>query len=243
MKTQAKIIGKDEHNNDVVTIVRKPDRKLLQEGQKIYSQTVRISLAAGYLFKTALEKYLVEQGIWGEEDEKNIAKLRDEIFEKTQYIKTGKKDGNVLKLTEARDIAYEVRVLRRRINEINEKRNSFDLVTVEESASNCQFDFLCSRSFFKEDGSLVFENVEQYNAHSHLDWVQKCAHQLMCFQFGINENWTAELIENKFLIERGFIDPETLMSKELMVELEKIKEEEAKPEQVAQFLDENGQLV
>lgn len=243
MKTQAKIIGKDENNNDVVTIVRKPDRKLLQEGQKIYSQTVRLSLAAGYLFKSALEKYLVEQGVWSEEDEKNITKLRDEIFEKTQYIKTGKKDGNVLKLTEARDIAYDIRVLRRRINEINEKRNAYDLVTVEETASNAQFDFLCSRSFFKEDGSRVFDDTEQYDSHSHLDYVQKCAHQLMCFQFGINENWTAELIENKFLIERGFINPTTLMSLELEQELKKIELEEANPEEPAKFLDDQGNLV
>ncbi|MEK7500343.1 MAG: hypothetical protein AAB649_07135, partial [Patescibacteria group bacterium] len=77
---------------------------------------------------------------------------------------------------------------------------------------------------------------------SEQEYVQKAAYELMSLLYNIDSDWQKKTIENAFLAKFGFIDETTLMSKELMAELDKIKEEEAKPEEPAKFLDENGNL-
>lgn len=244
IKNQKVVEGKNAQGNVVKVIVRKPDRDLLNKAQRIYAHTVKMALESGYMFKSALEKKLKEQGVFTDEDHLEINRLREEIFNLTEQLKTGKdKDGNTLKLNDAKSIAYNIRGLRNKINSINEKRTSLEQYTVEESAENARFDFLASKSLLKEDGSLWFNSVEEYDAASGEDYVQKSAYTLMSMLYGVDEDWQKNLIENKFLLKYNFVNPDTLLSVELEEALKKMEESESGLSEEPKFLDDNGNLV
>lgn len=243
MTNQKVIEGKDNSGQSVKVVVKRPNKALVTKAQQIYSQCVRLGLQNGLMFAASLDNYMKEQKIWGEEQESQISEWRNKIFDLTQQLKSGKdKDGNTLKVSEGKNIAYEIRILKNKINELNAVKNGLADNTVESVADNSRFDFLATNSIFREDGSLVFNNVEEYSACSDQEYVQKAAYELMSMLYNIDGDWMKKTTENSFLIKFGFIDEETLMSKDLMQELKKIEEEEKVVTEEPIFVDDRENL-
>ena len=217
IKNQVVVEGKDNAGTIQKVIVRRPNKALLTKGQNLYSQCIKLGLQNGLMFAATLENYMREQKIWGPEQENAVSNLRDQIFNLTTQLKTGKNtNGEILKVEDGKNIAYEIRVLKNRINELNSVKSSLSDNTVESVADNSRFDFLATNSIFREDGNLVFSNVDEYSNCSEQEYVQKAAYELMSLLYNIDSDWQKKTIENAFLAKFGFIDETTLMSKELM---------------------------
>lgn len=186
---------------DLVLYIQRPDRNVFQKAQRASNRIFRESLNSGAMLKSELDPYLRERGIWDDEKEEKLNVLDKAIDDNLLKLKKGG-----IKKSEGKDIALEIRRQRLERTIMVAQRDQLDDFTVEAQCQNEFFDCLVSECTFNEEGERYFSGLDDYKAQAHEDYVAKVAAALSSLLYGIKENWRAELPENKFLKEYGFIN-------------------------------------
>lgn len=222
-------------------IVRKPTSKIVSEAQiessKMFSKLVKGG--GDILFRSQLDEHMVQTGLWDDEKTKRLIELSKEIDNNQKKLASGG-----IKLSEAKEIALELRVARFRYDNLTSIRNNLDENTVEGQAENVRFDTIAINCILDEQGQPVFDNVYDYRDDTR-PHVFEAASKLASLMYNISENPQKDLPENKFLLEYGFVnDNLELVDKDgNLIDsegnlLEKEEEVKFKP-----FLDEEGEEV
>lgn len=186
--------------------ITKPNAKQLAEAQ-VYASKVFAKLINEEengkpvaLVRAKLMDYMVKTGLWSEEKENELISLQKEIMEKENVL-----SGGGIKLSEAKRIALDIRILRAKQFELVAKKNELDSHTAEGTAENARFDFLASVCLLDEEGNRLFPSVEVYKQNED-EHVYRAAFELASMISVADPNYEAKLPENKFLKEYGFID-------------------------------------
>lgn len=201
IKNRIKIESKDTDGKKVTVYVTRPTREENSKAQMLASKVFREAISSGALVRVALEKLLIDQGIWSEEKQQQVDKIDKEIVEKLTKLK-----GGGIKLSNAKQLAIDIRLLRLRKNGIMAERNSHDEYTAEAQSDNAKFDYLASVCIKNEKGEPFFNSIEEYRANGEQPFVFQAASKLAGMLYGIDDNWEANLPENKFLKEYEFIN-------------------------------------
>ncbi|MBU2060474.1 MAG: hypothetical protein KKH44_01325 [Bacteroidetes bacterium] len=201
IKNRIKVESKDSDGNPKTVYVIRPTKDNNAQAQIVASKSFRDSILNGALVRKALEDLLIKQGIWDAERQTRVDKIDDEIREKLLKLKKGG-----IKLTEARDLAIEVRIGRmNRANLVSEK-NAHDEFTAEAQSENAKFDYLVSVCVKDEDGSNIFKDVDDYKDKALEPYASDAAAKLATLVWGLEDNWESNLPENKFLEKFSFVD-------------------------------------
>ena len=200
-KNRIKIESKDSDGNDVVVYVTKPDKNDNKKAQLVFNKVFKEALSEDGLLRVVLENKLKEQGIWSKEKQKDLEKLNKEIRDSLIKLKKGG-----VKLSEAKDIAIQIRIKRLQSASLMSERNRYDAYTVEAQAENAKIDYLISRCIKDEHGERYFKNSEEYNEKSEEPFVLEAADKLVTIIYGLEEDWEADLPENQFLKKYKFVD-------------------------------------
>jgi hypothetical protein len=193
--------SKDLDGNPVTVHVQQPSREDNQKAQTEYAKAFNEALDKGCLVKSALESKLIEQGIWNDKKQKKLEKLNKEVRERLTALKKGG-----IKLNEARDLAVQVRIRRMDVATLLAERNQYDALTADSQAENARIDYLVWRGLKNEDGSLIFEDIDEYYSNQDQPYVIEAANKLITMIYGMDDNWEAELPENQFLKKFKFVD-------------------------------------
>jgi hypothetical protein len=110
-----------------------------------------------------------------------------------------------LKLSEARTVALEARILRWRLNILYAHKRAYDEYTVEGQSETARFNFLCSTCMFDDEGNRLFKSIDDYYEHSEKEHIIEAASRLANLVFG-TEEWQRGLQENKFLLKHKLVD-------------------------------------
>lgn len=194
---------------DVTYIVKKPTPKDFADA-KVYANKVASKILADkdedgnptVIFRSQLEDIRRKTGVWDDEKQERLDRIDEDIIKTTRKLTNG---GRMTK-KEGIDLALKVQKLRRDKFELLIASRELDELTLEATIENSNFNFLCSRCIFKEDGSNVFSSVDDYQDNNSSDVVVKCAAKLASMLYDLNENAEKELPENKFLIKHGIVD-------------------------------------
>lgn len=178
--------------------------KILTEAQKVYNRAFRKAIDEGCLLKKKLEQYMLEQGIWNSHKEDEYKGILKKIAEYEYSLNKGG-----LKLSEAKEIALELREKRLALRDLIAERSSLDAQTVEGQADNERFNYLVSACVYSSlNRKPVYSSVDEYKEKSSDELAYKLASKFAENFYGISDDYDKNLTETKFLKRFKFIDDE-----------------------------------
>ena len=200
----------DEDGKELKLDIKSPGHKVLQEAQMVYNieltSLIRSSIANDFqLFsREQLEKHLGDLGIWTEKDARLFLQLQIELRASELKLKQGG-----IKVSEAKNIAIQMKTKRAALLALYNRRSQFDSITMESIADNKKFRFLVTKCVVVSGSNIpFFTNINDYekrqNEKASIDVATSLANKL----YGYNDNIVSNLIENKWLQEFSFADNE-----------------------------------
>lgn len=184
-----------------IAVVR-PNNTEWQEGMRVYSNAWAQALRGGALLTEAIEPYLKEQNIWGEEQKNLLRANIEQIAELEQKLIAGK-----MSKSEGREIALKIRDLRFDQRDIIGPKADVEMNSVQSLAEQARFDYLVSVcTVYNDTGERVFSSLEEYKERANGDeeWVWKCGAELNAIVNNVDPDYQKNLVENKFLVKYGF---------------------------------------
>ena len=192
----------DKEGNPVKVLVKKPTTKEYRDSQVEYNKAFRSALDSGSLLRQKLTEYMIEQGIWSENKQAQNDKYVEQIRQKEEQLKAGG-----IKLSQAKEIALELRSLRTEFQMFLAEKNALDSNTVEGQADNARFAALTVLCLFNPDtGNRSFNSQEDYDKMADEPWVVEASGELANMLYGLDPNYANNLEENKFLKEFKFVN-------------------------------------
>lgn len=181
-----------------------PGAKESREAQKAYNTTFASSIKEGCLLRESLDKYMKEQGLWGEEEDEQYKEILKNLNDNELKLQRGG-----IKLSEARTIAIEMREKRLELQTLLAKRNALDINTAEGQAENTRFNTLVSLCLvYNDTGKPVYKNLDDYIENANTEVAFTGAQLLANITTDFNKNFEHTLPENKFLKKWKFADEE-----------------------------------
>lgn len=216
--------------------ILEPSPKQGREAQNVFNQTFAKAVKNGDILRKALDKYAREQGLWSDEQAEEYEKLAREILEKEKALK-----GGGIKLSDAKQIALEMRSLRIQMMLLSADRDSLDDATVEGQAENARFNYFVSVCLLdNKTGNPVFSSLEDYEENGNTEVAYRAAQILARMIHGLDKNYESSLPENQFLKKFNFVNDELkLVNKDgkLVDTQGRLIDEEGR------FIDEDGNFI
>lgn len=183
--------------------VIKPKMKHLQKATQIYNKSFREAADSGAILRARLESVAREQKVWDDDKQTQFEELTKQLLDGELKLAKGG-----IKLSEGRKVAIDMRVARFKRTQLQSGRNQLDQMTAEAQAENAKFQYLISVcTVYGEGGKEGQPYYESYEDMMELeeDPVYGPAfNQLGNLVYGLDENYDAQLPENKFLVKYGF---------------------------------------
>ncbi len=196
------IEGVDTNGNTIKVMLKTPGPQEYRDSQIEYNKAFRKALDSGALLRQKLTDYMTEQGIWNEAKQAENDRFVDEINAKEQIINSGG-----IKLSEAREIALELRGLRYEFREFIAEKNSLDQNSVEGQADNARFSELVRLCMLNPNTKKpYFQTQKDYDASGDQPWVADASSELASMIYGLDPDYDNKLAENKFLKEFEFVN-------------------------------------
>lgn len=211
------VTGKDNDGKNQTVAVIKPKPINTRESQKVYNRVFRDALESGALLRQKLGSYMEEQGLWNDEKQKEYDKTLAAILEKEKTLKKGG-----FKLSEAKAMAIKMSEDRAALRDLIAEKTLMDANTAEGQADNTRFNYLMACCIVDPDtGKPIFANedgepsLEAYEEASDNDYIAEAAGKLAEMMYGLDDDYEANLPENKFLKKFSFINEDLkLVNKE-----------------------------
>lgn len=202
METQKQIQGLDNEGNTVNVLLKYPGQQEYRDSQIEYNKAFRRALDSGALLRQKLSDYAVDQDIWNDEKQEKNDKFVEEISAKEEMLRLGG-----IPLSEAKQIALELRTLRFEFREFLAERNQLDQNSVEGQADNARFSELVRLCMLNPNTKKpYFQSQADYDASVDQPWVVEASSELAQMIYGLDPDYDNKLAENKFLKEFDFVD-------------------------------------
>ena len=201
-KKERIIEGLDNEGNTVKTLLRQPTAQDYRDSQVQYNETFRQALDSGALLRQKLTDHMREQGIWDEEKQKENDDFIQKISDREEALK-----GGGIRLTDAKEVALELRTLRMEFRELLSEKNAMDANSAEGQADNARFSELIRLCLLDPATKTPrFPDQKAYDTQADEPWVIEAASELAGMIYGLDPNYDKNLEENKFLKEFKFVD-------------------------------------
>ena len=201
-KKERIIEGVDNDGNTIKTLIRQPTPQDYRDSQVQYNETFRKALDSGALLRQKLTDYMKDQGIWDDEKQKQNDQYIKDISMREDALKAGG-----IRLSEAKNIAFELRDLRANFRELLSERNALDQNSAEGQADNARFSELIRVCMLDPNTRQTkFPDQAAYDSQADQPWVVEAAAELASMIYGLDPDYDKNLEENKFLKEFKFVD-------------------------------------
>jgi hypothetical protein len=209
-KNRIEVVGKNKEGEEITVYVVRPDRNNNAQAQILASKVFKDAVLNGALVRKVLEDVLIKLGVWNSEKQGKADALDAEIREKLIKLKSGG-----IKLTDARELAIEIRIARMNKSILVSEKNAHDEFTAESQSENAKFDYLVSVCIKDDEGKPIFTDIEDYKEKSDEPYIAEAATKLASMLYGLDDSWEANLPENTFLQKYDFVDKDLrLINKE-----------------------------
>jgi hypothetical protein len=189
-------------DKEIELAVQRPTVKQKQEGQKVYNKAFRDAVESGGILRAKVESVMRDQKLWDDNKQKQLREIQDKLSEAERKIKSGG-----IKLTEAKEVALQMKKYRAELRNLNSDRIGLDNNTAEGQADNAQFNFFVSScTLYNDTGKSYFKSHEEFLAKDVDPAIGPAASNLAMMLYGINQDYEDKLPENEFLKKYKFID-------------------------------------
>ena len=191
----------DKELREVSLDVHTPDLEQVNKAQEAFNHGFDVAIRSKAPLRIEVEKLLSERGIWSNDKTDEVKKLNTELATKVNKLTAGG-----FKLTEAKKVALDIRVLRSKLATLNQERRILDGNTVEAQAETARFNwFVANCVVYTDTGKPFFANTEDYLNQANHEYAQEAARQFGVLQYGLDPDFEKKLPENKFLVKFKFV--------------------------------------
>ena len=184
--------------------IKLPSSEENKEAQLAYNKAFKEALQSGAILRQKLQKVMSEQGIWDDAKEEEYQAILQEINDGEKRLSKGG-----ISLSEARQIALDMRRRRVDFRALIAERSSMDSNTAEGQADNERFSHLVYVCLKNSGGGNLFKNKKEYEENANQPYVIEAAGQLAEKLYGLDPDYDRNLPENKFLEAYKFSDDAT----------------------------------
>jgi hypothetical protein len=189
-------------DKDVEFLVRAPSLSEQREGQKVYNQAFSDAVKAKAIVRARMDDLLEEQGLWDSSKQAKLTELQQIILDNERALAKGG-----IPLKKAKELAIQMKETRGKIRELIAVKTSLDNHSAEGQADNARFNYLVSACLVYNDTKQpYFKNLEDYLSRSSDPVAILAAQNLANMLYGLDNDYEANLPENKFLKKFKFID-------------------------------------
>lgn len=242
-KNKEVVKSEDSNGKAVSVAVVKPNSSKIKQAQLAYNKAFRAALESGALLRQKLDNYMREQEIWDDNKEKEYAELLEKINESEKSLAKGG-----IKLSEAKELAIEMRVDRGQFRDLISERTYLDTNTAEGQADNARFNHLIYLSILDEKtGKPFFASVEDYEEKATEPYASAAAGELARMMYDLDPDYDKNLPENQFLSDYGFVNEDMrLVNKEgqfVTVDGQLVNEQGRLIDEEGNMIDKDGNLL
>ena len=209
-KERIKLDSEDIDGKKKTVYIKTPDSALNRKAQLAYNRAFIDALQSGAILRQKLDDILREQDVWNDDKEEQYQDIVKKISDNEKAIDTGG-----IKLSEAAELAKEMRQKREEFRALVAERTIIDSNTAEGQADNARFNFIIQSCIVDDAGKKVFETVESYEDSAAHPFAIEGARILAEQLYGLDSDYEGTLPENEFLKKYNFVDEELrLINKE-----------------------------
>ena len=191
-------------SKEIELCVVRPNVKQRQEGQKVYNKAFRDAVESGAILRAKVNSVMREQNLWDDTKEAQYKQLVEKINSNERKIKSGG-----IKLSEAKEIALQMRKDRVELRSLTSERSGLDNNTAEGQADNAQFNYWVSAcTVYSDTGKPYFNSYEDYVNRDDDPVTGKAASSLALMLYNLDPDYEKKLPENEFLKKYKFVDDE-----------------------------------
>ena len=189
-------------SKEIELCVVRPNVKQRQEGQKVYNKAFRDAVESGAILRAKVNSVMREQNLWDDNKEAQYKNLLEKINSNERKIKSGG-----IKLSEAKEIAMQMRKDRAELRALTSERSGLDSNTAEGQADNAQFNYwVSSCTVYSDTGKTYFNNYEDYLNRDDDPVTGPAANNLALMPYNLDPDYEKKLPENEFLKKYKFVD-------------------------------------
>jgi hypothetical protein len=232
MKTVRVFKTRDNEGNELLYEFRRPTQAQISKAELVARAKFSEAFRAGIVLAAEAKKLLAERGMWGDEQEAEALRMRDEI----NTLEAKLKDPTISN-EEGRDLVEQIRNKRTELEEFQSIIQSVSGGTCESVAQEEKNMFFASECVFnKNTGQKVYKNLEEFkNRLNELSTVEAYAEATIAsLEVLIGEDLPSDLstryAENMWLAERGLdSEEETEDTEAVGSTVDEVEEPEPKP--------------
>lgn len=148
--------SKDKTDKEVVLKFTRPNQTLISKGDFIYREFFSKAVRTGIMTNAEANKILKERGIWGEEQEQELVKLRVSLGQlELELDGKAKEDGL--------ELYKKIKGLREETDSLQSIRSSVADNTAESVASEMRTQFFASECVvYNDSGKKVFKDLTEF---------------------------------------------------------------------------------
>ena len=218
--------------------VIRPTSKHTEDATMEYNRIFSKALQNGALLRERLDQFMRQQKLWDDEREAQYTDLLTQINDREKKLSQGG-----IKLSEAKQMALEMRGIRAALQALISQRNALDVNTAQGQAENARFNFLLASSLvYNDTGDRIYSSVEDYSekqAEGDAVGVAGAEHFANMY-FGLEKDYEKKLPENKFLQEYKFVNNELQLINE---EGQTVDWEGKLVDEYGKYINEKGEYV
>ena len=202
-KDRTKVESEDVDGKKKTVYIKTPDSAINRQAQLAYNRAFRDALQSGAILRQKLDDIMREQDVWNDDKQRQYDDIVKKLSDNERAI-----DSGGIKLSEAAELAKEMREKREEFRGLIAERTVIDSNTAEGQADNARFNFLVHACMVDEGGKTVFASAEEYENSAVHPYAVEAARLLAEQLYGLDANYDQTLPENKFLKQYNFVDAE-----------------------------------
>lgn len=187
---------------DTQFAVVSPTNEVSEKAHHVYVKAWREAVEAGAILKAGVEAILRKQNLWSDQLKAETDEIRKKIGDAEVKLAKGG-----MKLSEAKEIALDVRRNRNKLQRLNADWNSIDANSAESLAENVRFNYLVSAcTVYGDTGNRYFKDYQTYIATENDPVASKAAVEFSYLFYGVEPDFVSKLPENVFLSKYKLCD-------------------------------------
>jgi hypothetical protein len=189
-------------DKELELMIKSPSVQDQKEASKAYNQAFSDAIKSKAIVRAKIDEILKEQGLWDDDKQLKFDQLQAQILEKERILAKGG-----ISLSRAKTVALEMKKLREEMRELISVKTVLDNNTAEGQADNARFNYLVSCcTVYKDSNKPYYNGLEDYLNRASDDVALKAAQTLANILYGLDNDYEANLPENKFLKQYKFVD-------------------------------------
>ena len=194
---------KDGDDQEIELAVMRPTPQQEKEADLEQRKAFRYFAEKGLMLRAKLESFLRSQNLWDDEKQKELEGIDKTLTD--GYKKLYEEGG--LKLSEAKNIALDMRAARSRRISLTADYLALDNNSVEGQADDVKQNYLVSVcTVYNDTGKRYFESLADYDSKATTPAAYDAAFNLSKLTHDITDDFEKNLPENKFLLKYKLCD-------------------------------------